>query len=158
MRLELPAKWCLLPLQSRLHKNQDVICSFIAWFSDHNLPESDRIAEIIKEDLWPNPLEYYLLHESARKARLGQIRKPVEISLSSKVINLTLENTPIQDPLPFPAGPVLWQQHWVCPLLFMCWPFSIFLPLNIGSLNFNIRPSWQFHINITGYVAWFTLF
>ncbi|XP_047415259.1 testis-specific Y-encoded-like protein 1 [Sciurus carolinensis] len=65
--------------QSFIRRNQDLICSFFTWFSDHSLPESDRIAEIIKEDLWPNPLQYYLLREGVRRARRRPIREPVEI-------------------------------------------------------------------------------
>lgn len=65
--------------QSFIRRNQDVVCSFFTWFSDHSLPESDRIAEIIKEDLWPNPLQYYLLREGARRAPRRPIREPVEI-------------------------------------------------------------------------------
>ncbi|CAI5795933.1 testis-specific Y-encoded 2 isoform X1 [Podarcis lilfordi] len=37
--------------------------SFFTWFCDHSFPAGDRIAEIIKEDLWPNPLQYYLMGE-----------------------------------------------------------------------------------------------
>ncbi|NP_001121337.1 TSPY-like 2 L homeolog isoform X1 [Xenopus laevis] len=37
--------------------------SFFSWFSDHSFPAADRIAAIIKEDLWPNPLDYYLIGE-----------------------------------------------------------------------------------------------
>ncbi|XP_075691404.1 uncharacterized protein LOC142659299 [Rhinoderma darwinii] len=37
--------------------------SFFSWFSDHSFPAADRIATIIKEDLWPNPLQYYLIGE-----------------------------------------------------------------------------------------------
>ncbi|XP_050609720.1 testis-specific Y-encoded-like protein 6 [Macaca thibetana thibetana] len=65
--------------QSFIHRNRHVICSFFAWFSDHSLPESDRIAQIIKEDLWPNPLQYYLLDEDAHRARRRPMREPVEI-------------------------------------------------------------------------------
>ncbi|KAM9233303.1 testis-specific Y-encoded-like protein 1 [Dugong dugon] len=65
--------------QSFIRRNQDIICSFFTWFSDHSLPESDRIAEIIKEDLWPNPLQYYLLREGARRPRRRPVREPVEI-------------------------------------------------------------------------------
>uniref|UniRef100_H0XWM8 TSPY like 6 n=2 Tax=Otolemur garnettii TaxID=30611 RepID=H0XWM8_OTOGA len=64
---------------SFIGRNQDVVCSFFTWFSDHSLPESDRIAEIIKEDLWPNPLQYYLWREGARGVGHLQIREPVEI-------------------------------------------------------------------------------
>ncbi|XP_021060494.1 testis-specific Y-encoded-like protein 1 [Mus pahari] len=65
--------------QSFIRRNQDLICSFFTWFSDHSLPESDRIAEIIKEDLWPNPLQYYLCREGIRRPRRRPIREPVEI-------------------------------------------------------------------------------
>ncbi|XP_008585628.1 PREDICTED: testis-specific Y-encoded-like protein 6 [Galeopterus variegatus] len=78
--LSTPIVWCQgHEPQSFIRRNQDVICSFFTWFSDHSLPESDRIAEIIKEDLWPNPLQYYLLSEGAHRARRRQIREPVEI-------------------------------------------------------------------------------
>ncbi|XP_008689435.2 testis-specific Y-encoded-like protein 1 [Ursus maritimus] len=65
--------------QSFIRRSQDVVCNFFTWFSDHSLPESDKIAEIIKEDLWPNPLQYYLLREGVRRARRRPIREPVEI-------------------------------------------------------------------------------
>ncbi|XP_021514598.1 testis-specific Y-encoded-like protein 1 [Meriones unguiculatus] len=65
--------------QSFIRRNQDLICSFFTWFSDHSLPESDRIAEIIKEDLWPDPLQYYLSREGIRRPRRRPIREPVEI-------------------------------------------------------------------------------
>ncbi|XP_012888242.1 PREDICTED: testis-specific Y-encoded-like protein 1 [Dipodomys ordii] len=65
--------------QSFIRRNQELVCSFFTWFSDHSLPESDKIAEIIKEDLWPNPLQYYLLREGIRRPRRRPIREPVEI-------------------------------------------------------------------------------
>ncbi|KAJ8404572.1 hypothetical protein AAFF_G00334350 [Aldrovandia affinis] len=34
--------------------------SFFAWFSDHSSPDRDEIAEILKNDLYRNPLRYYL--------------------------------------------------------------------------------------------------
>jgi len=33
---------------------------FFGWFTDHSDPSMDDIAEVIKDDLWPNPLQYYL--------------------------------------------------------------------------------------------------
>ncbi|KAM7041457.1 testis-specific Y-encoded protein 1-like [Molossus nigricans] len=33
--------------------------NFFNWLSEHNLPGSGRIAQIISEDLWPNPLQHY---------------------------------------------------------------------------------------------------
>lgn len=37
------------------------IRSFFEWFTDNNDPACDEIAELIKDDLWPNPLQYYLV-------------------------------------------------------------------------------------------------
>ncbi|XP_060572740.1 protein SET-like isoform X2 [Ruditapes philippinarum] len=34
--------------------------SFFSWLTDTVDPARDRIAEMIKDDLWPNPLQYYL--------------------------------------------------------------------------------------------------
>ncbi|KAJ8359423.1 hypothetical protein SKAU_G00159480 [Synaphobranchus kaupii] len=34
--------------------------SFFTWFSDHSSPERDEIAQIMKKDLYRNPLRYYL--------------------------------------------------------------------------------------------------
>lgn len=34
--------------------------SFFEWFTDHGDPSADEIAELIKDDMWPNPLQYYL--------------------------------------------------------------------------------------------------
>ncbi|XP_053329370.1 protein SET-like [Spea bombifrons] len=44
-------------------KSSNSAPSFFSWFSDHSFPAADRIAAIIKEDLWPNPLQYYLIGE-----------------------------------------------------------------------------------------------
>ncbi|XP_018027263.1 protein SET isoform X2 [Hyalella azteca] len=35
--------------------------SFFRWFTDHGDPSSDDIAEVIKDDIWPNPLHYFLV-------------------------------------------------------------------------------------------------
>lgn len=37
--------------------------SFFAWLSDNQDAGNDEIAEIIKDDLWPNPLQYFLVPE-----------------------------------------------------------------------------------------------
>ena len=31
--------------------------TFFDWFTDHGDPSSDEIAELIKDDMWPNPLQ-----------------------------------------------------------------------------------------------------
>lgn len=35
--------------------------SFFKWFTDNGDPSYDDIAEVIKDDMWPNPLQYYLV-------------------------------------------------------------------------------------------------
>lgn len=34
--------------------------NFFMWFLDNGDPSADDIAEVIKDDMWPNPLQYYL--------------------------------------------------------------------------------------------------
>jgi len=35
--------------------------TFFTWFCDNGDPSDDEIAEIIKDDMWPNPLQYFLV-------------------------------------------------------------------------------------------------
>jgi template-activating factor I len=35
--------------------------SFFGWFADNSDASADDIAEVIKDDLWPNPLQYFLV-------------------------------------------------------------------------------------------------
>lgn len=65
--------------QAHSHRNREgnTIPSFFNWFSDHSLLEFDRIAEIIKGELWSNPLHYYLMGEGPRRFR-DPVRPPVE--------------------------------------------------------------------------------
>jgi len=44
----------------RSHEEQD---SFFSWFSDHGDAGADELGEVIKDDIWPNPLQYYLASE-----------------------------------------------------------------------------------------------
>ncbi|XP_037014020.2 testis-specific Y-encoded-like protein 4 [Artibeus jamaicensis] len=66
--------------QSHIHRNREgnTIPSFFNWFSDHSLLEFDRIAEIIKAELWPNPLQYYLMGEGPHRGIRDPVRQPVE--------------------------------------------------------------------------------
>jgi template-activating factor I len=44
----------------RTHSDQE---SFFGWFLDHNDAGADELGEVIKDDIWPNPLQYYLASE-----------------------------------------------------------------------------------------------
>ncbi|XP_071069773.1 testis-specific Y-encoded protein 3-like [Dasypus novemcinctus] len=46
--------------QTNSYSNSNTSLNFFNWLSDHNFAGSNRIAEIICEDLWLNPLQYYL--------------------------------------------------------------------------------------------------
>lgn len=80
----VPIQW--LPghdLQSLSQENPENNGSFFGWFSNHSSIESDKIVEIINEDLWPNPLQYYLISEAAhgdkgKEGRPGPSKQPVE--------------------------------------------------------------------------------
>ncbi|XP_064633546.1 protein SET-like isoform X2 [Lineus longissimus] len=36
--------------------------SFFTWYLDNTDPSADDIAEVIKDDMWPNPIQYFLNH------------------------------------------------------------------------------------------------
>lgn len=42
-------------------KRQLEIRTFFTWFCDNQDPSSDDVAEVIKDDMWPNPLQYFLV-------------------------------------------------------------------------------------------------
>jgi len=35
--------------------------TFFSWYTDNEDPSNDEIGEIIKDDMWPNPLQYFLV-------------------------------------------------------------------------------------------------
>lgn len=39
--------------------------SFFTWFTDHADSGADELGEVIKDDIWPNPLQYYLVRFAA---------------------------------------------------------------------------------------------
>lgn len=44
--------------RKRPHQQQR---TFFTWFCDNGDPSDDEIAEVIKDDMWPNPLQYFLV-------------------------------------------------------------------------------------------------
>lgn len=44
--------------RKRNHEEQE---SFFCWFTDHGDAGADELGEVIKDDIWPNPLQYYLV-------------------------------------------------------------------------------------------------
>jgi len=46
--------------KKRAHEDQE---SFFSWFGDHGDAGADELGEVIKDDIWPNPLQYYLASE-----------------------------------------------------------------------------------------------
>lgn len=46
--------------KKRGHEEQE---SFFGWFADHGDAGADELGEVIKDDIWPNPLQYYLASE-----------------------------------------------------------------------------------------------
>ncbi|XP_060039505.1 testis-specific Y-encoded-like protein 2 isoform X1 [Erinaceus europaeus] len=68
--------------QAHRQKNQDGSHSFFTWFSNHSLPEADRIAEIIKNDLWVNPLRYYMMGEGGYRTNKKKQEKGKRLSRS----------------------------------------------------------------------------
>jgi len=46
--------------KKRSHDDQE---SFFSWFGDHCDAGADELGEVIKDDIWPNPLQYYLASE-----------------------------------------------------------------------------------------------
>lgn len=47
--------------QSTKRKRHLEYKTFFDWFIDNSDPVNDEIAELLKDDLWPNPLQYYLV-------------------------------------------------------------------------------------------------
>lgn len=48
------------PFNNKKKRNSEYK-TFFDWFTDNSDPVNDEIAELIKDDLWPNPLQYYLV-------------------------------------------------------------------------------------------------
>ncbi|ESP04562.1 hypothetical protein LOTGIDRAFT_96468, partial [Lottia gigantea] len=50
----------LLAKKKKDKKKRKTFSAFFSWFTDNEDPASDELAEVIKEDLWLNPLQYFL--------------------------------------------------------------------------------------------------
>ncbi|XP_033114884.1 protein SET-like [Anneissia japonica] len=51
------------PQQKGRRREPDEPESFFCWFTDHTDAGADELGEVIKDDIWPNPLQYYLAPE-----------------------------------------------------------------------------------------------
>jgi len=59
---EATQKAASLDLKSQSRKrHHDIPRTFFTWFADHGDASADDIAEVIKDDMWPNPLQYFLV-------------------------------------------------------------------------------------------------
>jgi len=61
--------------QKRGHDEQE---SFFSWFSDHSDAGADELGEVIKDDIWPNPLQYFLASEAEEDDELGEEEEDLE--------------------------------------------------------------------------------
>jgi len=59
-RTSSPGKAAATKGSKRNHDEQE---SFFCWFADTMDASADELGEVIKDDIWPNPLQYYLASE-----------------------------------------------------------------------------------------------
>lgn len=56
--------------------------SFFTWFSDHSDSGADELGEVIKDDIWPNPLQYYLVGRAEPGSASFRVQaQTIEVSL-----------------------------------------------------------------------------
>lgn len=60
--------------QSNRRKRQLEFKTFFDWFADNSDPVNDEIAELLKDDIWPNPLQYYLVPDIEVEAEENENR------------------------------------------------------------------------------------
>ncbi len=78
--------------RKRNHEEQE---SFFSWFLDHGDAGADELGEVIKDDIWPNPLQYYLVsipHNNWGFKGLQGSRENVKCNGDNPDIQLRLEN------------------------------------------------------------------
>ncbi|XP_052222167.1 protein SET-like [Dreissena polymorpha] len=75
-----PIKWCSgkdltkksnSPAKGSRKRSPEEQESFFCWFSDHGDAGADELGEVIKDDIWPNPLQYYLASEIDEEGGMG---------------------------------------------------------------------------------------
>ncbi|XP_041369081.1 protein SET-like [Gigantopelta aegis] len=59
-------------------RNYDEQESFFCWFADHGDAGADELGEVVKDDIWPNPLQYYLASEIDEEAT-GEVGEDDEL-------------------------------------------------------------------------------
>lgn len=67
--------------QSNRRKRPFEFKTFFDWFSDNSDPVNDEIAELLKDDLWPNPLQYYLVPDIEVEAEENENRYSLDEQL-----------------------------------------------------------------------------
>lgn len=60
--------------QNNRRKRQLEYKTFFDWFADNSDPVNDEIAELLKDDIWPNPLQYYLVPDIEVEAEENENR------------------------------------------------------------------------------------
>ncbi len=52
------------PKSGNKRRGHDEGSLFFAWFNDLSEASADDFGEVIKDDIWPNPLQYYLAQDT----------------------------------------------------------------------------------------------
>ena len=55
--------------------------SFFTWFTDHSDAGADELGEAIKDDIWPNPLQYYIIPDTDDEEGEGEEKDEEEEGL-----------------------------------------------------------------------------
>ena len=55
--------------------------SFFTWFIDHSDAGADELGEAIKDDIWPNPLQYYIIPDTDDEEGEGEEKDEEEEGL-----------------------------------------------------------------------------
>ncbi|PRD28896.1 UNVERIFIED_CONTAM: Protein SETSIP [Trichonephila clavipes] len=58
--------------------------TFFTWYTDHGDASADDIAEVIKDDMWPNPLQYFLVPDIEVENGLEEEDESVPVGERSK--------------------------------------------------------------------------